>query len=320
MSEPKPDYEAETEEALALLGVGYDDNQPAVIVSAPRKDIALQEEGLEEYKVWGWVKKSAKFLFHIRKLKGAKLAIFDVITLTIDENGETTLSLVDLAKLSGYSRSEVAESVQEMQEMGYLSVKKVYGKSNAYRPLFVARGEASPISGLVQKNDQSSLQDGHPSSPAIQNATSSIKELKRVKKEDLKGIQAAIFGDRPATQEDIDFEKPEHSALVSFEAAFKIENGNIPWHKTKPEWTRLRKKLVEKHQSDPDYFKKYLIWYNDTGKFVGGQNVQQLRRDPAGFILALNIFDAAHAAPLPGKSTVEETRKKIESEDWRKRS
>jgi len=82
-------------------------------------------------------------------------------------------------------------------------------------------------------------------------------------------------------------------ALLAFEAAFKIENGNIPWFKNRPEWTRLRKKLVEKYLIDKDYFKKYLIWYNDTGKFAGGMNVQQLRRDPDGFLLALNIFDAS---------------------------
>jgi hypothetical protein len=115
--------------------------------------------------------------------------------------------------------------------------------------------------------------------------------------------------------------QPQMVALLAFEAAFKIENGNIPWFKNRPEWTRLRKKLVEKYQSDPEYFKKYLIWYNEAGKFAGGMNMQQLRRDPDGFVLALNIFDATQTVGIPQKSDMlEETQKKIESEDWRKRA
>lgn len=109
------------------------------------------------------------------------------------------------------------------------------------------------------------------------------------------GIESAMFQGREVTNEDIDPGKVEHDTLVAFEEAFKIENGNIPWFKTKPEWTRLRAKLVERYQSDREYFKKYRKWYEEVGKFGGGMNVQQLRRDPEGFVLALNIFDAANA-------------------------
>jgi len=111
-------------------------------------------------------------------------------------------------------------------------------------------------------------------------------------KNTISGIEAAMLQGRPVTEEDVNPAQTEHNALVSFEDAFKIENGNIPWFKTKPEWTSLRKKLVEKYLTDHDYFKKYQIWYNDNGKFSGGMNVQQLRRDPEGFLLALNIFEA----------------------------
>lgn len=86
--------------------------------------------------------------------------------------------------------------------------------------------------------------------------------------------------------------KLQHDTLAAFEVAFKLDPGNIAWFNTKPEWKRLRAKLVEKYQSDPDYFKKYRIWYDEKGKFAGGMNVQQMRRDPDGFVLALNIFEA----------------------------
>lgn len=87
--------------------------------------------------------------------------------------------------------------------------------------------------------------------------------------------------------------KTQHDTLAAFEVAFKLDPGNIAWFNQKPEWTRLRKKLVEKYLTDPDYFKKYHKWYTEEGKFAGGMNVQQMRRDPDGFVLALNIFEAA---------------------------
>lgn len=89
----------------------------------------------------------------------------------------------------------------------------------------------------------------------------------------------------------------ERAALLAFEAAFKIENGNIPWHKNRPEWTRLRKKLVEKHQSDPEYFKKYAVWQKSDGKYVTGSSPQKMRQDPDGFLLALDAYEAGSEVP-----------------------
>ncbi len=71
------------------MGAGYNE-QPAVIIDPPRTVKALRDKGLIEYQVWGWVKKSAKFVAHIKILKGAKLAIWDTISLTIDESGKKT--------------------------------------------------------------------------------------------------------------------------------------------------------------------------------------------------------------------------------------
>jgi len=110
---------------------------------------------------------------------------------------------------------------------------------------------------------------------------------------EIKGIEASIMQGRPTTQEDIDPAKVQHDTLAAFEVAFKLDPGNIAWFNQKPEWGRLRRKLVDKYQLDPDYFKKYHKWYTEEGKFAGGMNVQQMRRDPDGFILAMNIFEAA---------------------------
>jgi len=183
MSEEQEEYKTEVEEALTMLGVGYDESKPAVIIEKPRKDLALQESGLSEYKVWGWVKKSAKFIFHVRRLRGAKLSIWEVVSLSIDENGESKLSLGDLVKLTGYSRSEVSESVKELEDMGYLSVQKEAGKKSIFKPSFAARGENYPSDEPVQKSDGLThpvSKDNHPSSFSNINSASSINRVKRV--------------------------------------------------------------------------------------------------------------------------------------------
>lgn len=182
MSEEQAKYQTEVEEVLEMLGVGYGE-EPAVIIEKPRKDLALHEDGLREYKVWGWVKKSAKFIFHVKKLRGAKLSIWEVISLSIDEDGECNMSLNDLVKLTGYSRSEVSESVAELEKMGYLSVKKEAGKKSIYSPSFAARGENIPSDEPIQKVDGSTRpvsKDGYPSSFSNINSSPSFNRVKRV--------------------------------------------------------------------------------------------------------------------------------------------
>ena len=83
MSEEQADYLAENE-------------QPAAIIESPRKVIALREKGLIEYQVWGWVKMSAKFLAHLKYLKGAKLAIWQCIALSIDETGKCKRTIKEI--------------------------------------------------------------------------------------------------------------------------------------------------------------------------------------------------------------------------------
>lgn len=186
MSEPEPTYETETADALEMLGKGYD-SQPAAIIESPRKAMALSDAGLTDYQVWGWVKISAKFIAHIKRLKGAKLAIWQTIALSIDADGECKLSANEIAEITGYSRSEVLESQKELDEMGYLTVSKKSGKRNIYKPEFAARSSNSPTT--EPKNDQSRKTTGpvlplesaaDQSSPSEVNSIPSYKELKEL--------------------------------------------------------------------------------------------------------------------------------------------
>lgn len=166
-----------------MMGTGYDD-QPAAIIDPPRNIKALRENGLMDYNVWGWVKKSAKFIHHIGVLKGSKISTWDVIALSINEDGECNLSAPEIAKLTRYSVSETRQAIKELDEMGYLSVQRNSGKRSIFKPLYAARGANNPIetdpssysTPLVSKDKRAD----DPSSPSIENALPSIKRVKRV--------------------------------------------------------------------------------------------------------------------------------------------
>jgi hypothetical protein len=174
MSEPQADY---ITDAMEMMGTGYDD-QPAAIIDQPRKVKALRDTGLYEYRAWGWVKLSAKFVSHLRHLKGAKLAIWQCIALSIDETGTCKMTLRDIGALTDYSHTEVISSLKELEAAGYLTINRD-GKTNIYQPVFVARGDNKPQETLVKKLD-STPDYQYESSPAIGNSAPSIKELKEL--------------------------------------------------------------------------------------------------------------------------------------------
>lgn len=162
-------------DAVEMMGAGYE--QPAAVIDPPRTLKALRVGGLAEYKAWGWVKMSAKFIAHLRQLKGAKLAIWQCIALSIDETGTCKMTLKQIGALTGYSHTEVIESLKELELAGYMDINKDR-KTNIYKPVFVARGESqSPKETLVKKLD-SSTADSNESSPAIENSSPSISRVK----------------------------------------------------------------------------------------------------------------------------------------------
>lgn len=190
MTEEQSKYvtQSDVDDALEMIGKGYDDQQPAAIIESPRMVKALSDKGLVEYQAWGWVKTSAKFIGHIKKLKGAKLAIWQTVALSIDVTGTCPLSVNEIADLSGYSRSETIESLKELDEMGYLSTQKQVGRKSIYKPFFVARGASDPEEPTKNNPSRKTTRPvsslGYPSSPSERNARPSIKELKSIKEEE----------------------------------------------------------------------------------------------------------------------------------------
>jgi len=164
-------------EAVEMLG-SRNNEQPAAIIDPPRTVKALRDKGLIEYQVWGWVKMSAKFIAHIRRLKGAKLGVWQVIALSIDETGKCRKTIKEICELTDYSHTEIINSIRELQEMGYLTVQKD-PKGNIYDPEFVARGELSPSEDVVKKVESTPVYPVE-STPAIEKSLSTIKSIKRV--------------------------------------------------------------------------------------------------------------------------------------------
>ena len=164
--------------------------QPAAIIESPRKVKALQDKGLVEYQVWGWVKVSANFIGHVNILRGSKLAIWLIISLSIDETGNCDLPLKDLVALSGYSRTEVIESLKELYQLGYLSVEKESGKKSIYNPQFAARGANNPDPSRKCTRPVPPLDsDKNQYSPSEENLVPTYKELKELIQKETKNMK-----------------------------------------------------------------------------------------------------------------------------------
>jgi len=206
MSEEKREYLADqlaeagyVAEAVQMLGAGYG---PAATIESPRTVRELTENGLVETKAWGWVKISAKFKSHIRILRGAKLAIWQCIALSIDEQGKCNLTIKELSAATGYSHTEVIDSIKELQELGYLGVDKT-GKKNIYTPEFAARGVGNDPSESVKKLDSTPAYQ-YESSPSEEKSHPSINRVKRVNGTYVpNGIEGKIFAGLPVEETDL---------------------------------------------------------------------------------------------------------------------
>lgn len=274
--EEKPEY---ITEAMELL-----EEHAAARIESPRVVRELTDDGLREYKVWGWVKVSAKFIAHIKKLKGAKLAIWQTIALSIDEVGECNLSVNDIVKLTDYSRSEVFESLKELDEMGYLSVVRQSGRKSMYIPEFAARGSSSPsdqsrkttspVPSLASANNQSS--------PSEENAAHSIKSIKRVNTDvpENMPLDWYIQHGLPVPEKLTEQNQIEAEATSEFESAMGF--GQLPWDSVS-QWQTFKKWVVRTYQSEPQAFRQYAEWRRGKGKFTAMSN-KQIRQSPAQFI------------------------------------
>lgn len=113
----------------------------------------------------------------------------------------------------------------------------------------------------------------------------------RTERKNVAGIEAAIFQDRPVVAADLP-DKTEHSAIMAFESAFGITSSSWAgkWYSGKPEWTRLRKWVVETWKERPACFEEYVTFKKGDGKYLGLMDVTQIARNPENFYTSWDVF------------------------------
>ena len=277
-------------------------NQPDAIIEPPRTVKALLDGGIVDYQVWGWVKTSAKFRKHIKILRGAKHDIWHYLALGVDETGKCKETIKEICEGTGYSHTEVINTLRELDEMGYLSVQKD-NRGNTYLPEFVARGAKNPTELAVKKVESTPVYQVE-STPPIEELQPIPLRVKRVNtpKTQIKGIEAAMYQDRPVTSDDLpEWEAREKAACDAFESAFGIDR---PWNwypaksTQENEWAELRAYLVQLYEADNTCFVGYATWANDKYS-RGAKNASQIRQDPGAFPTAWAAYKASEMYKTP---------------------
>jgi len=191
MSQEQADY---VTEAMKLLN-----GEPAAIIEQPRKRLVLRDGLGEEWTV-AWVKLSTAFKPHIKEIRGAPLAVWLYIALSVNKQGVSFPSINKIADDTGYSRNGVMDAIKILEEKGYMKVRRGEKRFNLYEPEFAAIGkmnepsdESTQFTSLLLSPDESTF------SP---NESSTVDSNKRLTRENKKGdlIDGILFFGKQATQ------------------------------------------------------------------------------------------------------------------------
>jgi hypothetical protein len=136
MSEEQADYTADAEEAMEMLGKGY---EAAYEIHMPARVLTDSEEGMREQQSGVWVKITASFREkHLKNLKGSRLGVWLCLALHINEKNDSHPSIETICKETGYSNREVIDCIRELETNGYLTVKRGEKRYNIYHVNFGA--------------------------------------------------------------------------------------------------------------------------------------------------------------------------------------
>jgi hypothetical protein len=145
--EQQGDYitQEEIEEGLDMLGKGYED-QPSVVVEPPRRRIERRGKQMMEVEEAAFVKFSTEFKSELADLDVYALKVFIYIGLSINfETGTAYPGIRKIAKETKMNKDTVAKAIEELEEKGFLQVRRKDGSSNIYKPeCYFAIGETVP--------------------------------------------------------------------------------------------------------------------------------------------------------------------------------
>lgn len=218
---------------------------------------------------------------NVTKASTAKLVLLALADHANDEGEGAYPGLTKMEKKTALSRQGIINTYDALKYNGiiYLEGESKLGTNN-----YTIRTESFPImSGsqptlLVNPLDQ----PGQPTLPEVVNPldlnhTLTINKPSLRGKEKLKGIEVAIFADRPVTEEDMEG-KVIQEACNEFESALGF--GALPWDSTNA-WTIFRKWVVK--VSRPGLWEEYAKWRRNGGKYDAMSN-KQIRQNPLMFI------------------------------------
>jgi hypothetical protein len=136
--------EDEVKDAIEMLGKGYEIHAPAVVLEMG------EGRHLEHVDSSAWVKISTSFKNVMPYLKGANLAVFLAISLSVNDKGECFPGIDKLAEWTNYSERAVFYAVKELEETGFLTIVRGKKKSNLYHVnAFAAYGDSQPASAQL---------------------------------------------------------------------------------------------------------------------------------------------------------------------------
>ena len=144
MTEKQGDYKADAQDALEMLGKGYE--HPSLEIHPQQTVIRRKGWGMEEEVIPAFVKISTAFKKELSLINGDALKVWLFIALSINRNTEDAHPGVrTIAKACKVGINQVTAHVKHLEELGLLTVNREDRKYNIYKiPDYVSANTVTP--------------------------------------------------------------------------------------------------------------------------------------------------------------------------------
>ena len=180
-------------DAAEMLGAGY--HEPAAIIEEPRRRKVMgQLPGFDEQDTAAWVKLSTAFKPHIKALKGAPLAVWLYLSLSINRNGQAFPGIRTMAEELDYSHQGIIDAVKTLEEKGYLAVRRGERRYNLYEPGFAAIGRGKePVNSVDSLADESTFPANESTFSPNESSGLDLNKRNKIKQEPKKDLIDAML-------------------------------------------------------------------------------------------------------------------------------
>jgi len=216
----KGEHQAESVEALEMLGKGY---EPTIEIEGPRKITARQGGKLIDSEASAFVKIYTSFKQELKTIEGGDLKVWIYLALSI--NRYTKDARPGLRTIAGdldMAVNTVRAAIERLETKRLLDVEQSEGKGNIYHPSDYASVTKSTVSksdtvdgkGTVSKSDTTvSKNGGTVSAPLLQNAQLEELELTR---------EFNIKGDKTSNDPADDLQPPKPNIFEAYQSEIGV--------------------------------------------------------------------------------------------------